>query len=181
MTDQEKTKEQLITELAELRQRIALEAAETERKRAEQAILNRRTWLPVASMFVLLGVLVWLDEILSLPRLLGAPHTPINWREAIIETVMIAGLGLFAVLRLIRDMTERKQAEEALRENEERFQQVAENAQEWIWEVDVHGLYTYASPIVEKILGYKPEEVVGKKHFYDLFHPEDREELKKAA
>jgi len=35
--------------------------------------------------------------------------------------------------------------------------------------------------LVEKILGYKPEEVVGKKHFYDLFHPEDREELKKAA
>ncbi len=114
MTDQEKTKEQLITELAELRQRIALKAAETERKRAEQAILNRRTWLPVASMFVLLGVLVWLDEILSLPRLLGAPHTPINWREAIIETVMFAGLGLFAVLRLIRDMTERKQAEERI-------------------------------------------------------------------
>ena len=96
MTGQEKTKEQLVTELAELRQRIALKAAETESKRAEQAILNRRTWLPVASMFVLLGVLVWLDEILSLPRLLGAPHTPINWREAIIETVMIAGLGLFA-------------------------------------------------------------------------------------
>ena len=76
---------------------------------------------------------------------------------------------------------ERMWVEGALRESEERFQQVAENAQEWIWEVDTHGLYTYASPIVEKILGYKPEEVVGKKHFYDLFHPEDREELKRAA
>ena len=181
MTDQEKTKEQLTTELAELRQRIALEAAQTERKRAEQAILNRRTWLPVAGMFVLLGFLVWLDEVLDLPRLLGAPHTPINWREAIIETVMIAGIGLLAVLRLIRDVTERKQAEKALRENEERFRQVAENAQEWIWEVDTHGLYTYASPVVEKILGYKPEELVGEEYFYNLFHAEDREELKKAA
>jgi PAS domain S-box-containing protein len=86
------------------------------------------------------------------------------------------------ILRMIcRDITERKRAEEALRESEGRFQQVAENAQEWIWEVDAHGLYAYASPIVEKILGYKPEEVVGRKYFYDLFHPEDREELKKAA
>ncbi|MEA3459351.1 MAG: GAF domain-containing protein, partial [Chloroflexota bacterium] len=85
------------------------------------------------------------------------------------------------VAELEASETERRRAEEALRESEERFQQVAENAQEWIWEVDTHGLYTYASPIVEEIFGYKPEEVVGEKHFYDLFHPEDREELKKAA
>ena len=66
-------------------------------------------------------------------------------------------------------------------EAEERFKQVAENAQGWIWEVDENGLYTYASPVVTGMLGYKPEEIVGKKHFFDLFHPEDREELKKAA
>ena len=74
-----------------------------------------------------------------------------------------------------------KQVEKALRESEERFRQVARSAGEWIWEVDADGLYTYSSPVVEKILGYKPEEIVGKKHFYDLFHPEDREGLKKAA
>ena len=83
--------------------------------------------------------------------------------------------------QLRREIDERKRIEGALRQSEERFQQVAENAREWIWEVDAHGLYIYASPIVEEILGYKPEEVVGEKHFYDLFHSEDREELKKAA
>ena len=81
----------------------------------------------------------------------------------------------------LMDITERKEAEKKLWESEERFQQVAKNAQEWVWETDVNGLYTYASPVVKKILGYKPEEVVGKKHFYDLFHPEDREKLKKAV
>ena len=40
---------------------------------------------------------------------------------------------------------------------------------------------TPQSPVVEKILGYKPEELVGKKHFYDLFAPDVKEKLKKAA
>ncbi len=79
---------------------------------------------------------------------------------------------------VIRDITERKQMEEALRESENRFRQVATNAKEWIWEVDANGLYTYASPIVEKILGYKPQEILGKKHLYDFFHPDDAEQLK---
>jgi len=80
-----------------------------------------------------------------------------------------------------RDITERKLAEKKLQASEERFRQVAENAQEWIWEVDANGLYTYASPVVEKILGYKPEDLVGKMHFYDLFLPDRRDELKKMA
>jgi PAS domain S-box-containing protein len=79
------------------------------------------------------------------------------------------------------DITDRKQAEQALRESEERFRQTAESAGEWIWEVDASGLYTFASPVVETILGYKPEEIVGRKHFYDFFAPRVREELKKAA
>ena len=70
--------------------------------------------------------------------------------------------------------SERKRVEEALRESESRFSNIAENALEWIWEVNINGEYTYASPVCEKILGYKPEELLGK-HFYDLFLPEKRE------
>jgi PAS domain S-box-containing protein len=78
------------------------------------------------------------------------------------------------------DVTQRRQAEEALRESEKRFRDIAENTAEWIWEVDADGKYTYASPVVEKLLGYAPQEML-EKHFYDLVAPEDREELKKAA
>ncbi len=82
---------------------------------------------------------------------------------------------------VIIDVTERRQAQEAERILAERFRQVTEHAQEWVWEVDAEGLYTYSSLAVEKILGYKPGEIVGKKHFYDLFCPEEREVLKTAA
>jgi PAS domain S-box-containing protein len=78
------------------------------------------------------------------------------------------------------DITERKGAEDALQESNKRFSDIVENSLEWIWEVDAKGKYTYVSPIVEQVLGYRPEEVLGK-YFYELFHPDDREELKKAA
>lgn len=75
-----------------------------------------------------------------------------------------------------------KRLEKALlRKSEERFRQVAQSAGEFIWEVDRNGLYTYASPVVEKILGYKPEEIIGKKYFYDFFLPAVRDKLKKEA
>ncbi len=90
------------------------------------------------------------------------------------ETVV--GASLFS-----RDVTERKLAEESLRVSEERFKIVTESADEWIWEVDKNGLYTYSNQIVEKILGYRPEELIGKKHFFDFFEDENSEQFKKQA
>ena len=84
-------------------------------------------------------------------------------------------------LTIVRDITERQRAEEALRDAEKRFLQVTENIGEWIWEVDVEGLYQYCSPAVERILGYTPEEMVGKKYFFDLFVPEARDSMKQEA
>jgi PAS domain S-box-containing protein len=89
--------------------------------------------------------------------------------------------GQAFIVGVIRDTTEQVQAKEALQASEERFEQVAEAAGEWIWEVDAKGLYTYCSRGVEAILGYAPEDLVGKRHFYDLFAPDVREELKCAA
>ena len=75
----------------------------------------------------------------------------------------------------------RKKTEDRLKESEERLSQITENSREWIWEVDINGLYTFASQVIETSLGYTQEEIIGKKYFYDFFLPEEREELKKAA
>ncbi len=69
---------------------------------------------------------------------------------------------------------------EELKREQKRFQDIAISTGEWIWEVDAEGRYTYSNPVVEVILGYKPEEILGK-HFYDFFHLDDRDKFKKAA
>jgi PAS domain S-box-containing protein len=79
---------------------------------------------------------------------------------------------------VIRDISDRKHAEEVLRTSEKRFREVAANSGEFIWEIDIAGLYTYASPIAEAMFGYTPEELVGKIHFYDLYPAELRDGLK---
>ena len=97
--------------------------------------------------------------------------------EVLARSVVIIFVGTIAGIAISR----RKLVKEALQESEERFRQVVGNAQEWVWEVDADGLYTYASPILERVLGYKPEEFVGRKHFYELIHSNDREHLKNEA
>ncbi len=60
----------------------------------------------------------------------------------------------------------------ALGDSEERFRTLVETTSDWIWEVNANGVYTYASPKVQDLLGYAPEEVVGKTPF-DFMPPDE--------
>lgn len=60
------------------------------------------------------------------------------------------------------DVTEKKLAENALRESEERFRSIVETTAEWIWAMTPEATITYSNPAVEQILGFPPQEVVGK-------------------
>jgi PAS domain S-box-containing protein len=83
--------------------------------------------------------------------------------------------------RLLKsEITERKNAEGALRYSEERFRQIAEQSNEVVWEVDTQGLYTYVSPLSKKVLEYEPNELIGKKSVFDLHPAETRSDFYKA-
>ncbi|ARN82409.1 PAS domain S-box protein [Methylocystis bryophila] len=67
-------------------------------------------------------------------------------------------------LAIQEDITARKRDREALIESEARFRHVAEMTGEWLWEQDASGRYTYSSAGVKVILGFAPEEIIGKNY-----------------
>ena len=85
---------------------------------------------------------------------------------------------VFGMLGTFEDITDTLQLEEALKKSEKRYEELAEKSKVIAFELDEKGLYTYVSPAVETILGYKPEELVGKRYFYDIASPEKRSSLK---
>lgn len=60
---------------------------------------------------------------------------------------------------------ERERSQRILRAGETRYRNLVETTSDWIWEVDKNNIYTYASPKVFELLGYHPEEVIGKQPF----------------
>jgi PAS domain S-box-containing protein len=70
------------------------------------------------------------------------------------------------------DITERKRAEEALQEREERFRTLIEHAHDIITILDGEGKMVYQSPSTKRVLGYTPAELEGISAF-SLVHPDD--------
>jgi two-component system sensor kinase FixL len=64
--------------------------------------------------------------------------------------------------KVIRDISERKHAEEVLRESEERYRVIAETASDAIITIDEESTVVFANPAVKKIFGYPPQEVLGR-------------------
>ena len=86
--------------------------------------------------------------------------------------------NIVGVEGIARDITERINAEEELRETKERFRNLTETTSDWVWEVDKDSRYTHVNPKIQDILGYYPEEVIGKTPF-DLMPPDENHRVSK--
>ncbi|TKJ32573.1 MAG: hypothetical protein CEE38_23005 [Planctomycetes bacterium B3_Pla] len=66
------------------------------------------------------------------------------------------------LMGVFRDVTERKLAEQALQESEDKFRRITERGFDVVLTADLNGTLTYVSPSTTRVFGYTPDEMVGK-------------------
>jgi PAS domain S-box-containing protein len=96
------------------------------------------------------------------------------WLEAAINGIRDAAGQLIAFQGACRNITDRKTAEELLRNSEERFRGLVETTSDWVWEIDRNSRYNYVSPKVREILGYEPQDMLGRTPFEFMHQREGR-------
>jgi len=93
----------------------------------------------------------------------------IRWSE--LNAVPISWEDRPAVLCFMSDITERKQAEEALRQSEERYRTMLEEMEDGYYEVDMAGTFTFVNDAMSRILGYSRDELIGMN--YKAYTPKE--------
>jgi PAS domain S-box-containing protein len=84
---------------------------------------------------------------------------------------------------VLSDVTEQRKADYLVRKSEEKHRSLVEGISHIIFTTDTRGRFSYVSPVIRQVLGYTPEELIGK-YFYTLVPSEERhvlgEKLKEA-
>jgi len=93
--------------------------------------------------------------------------------DVAVSEVILSDRRLFTAI--IRDITEQKEAKEKLQASEEKYRNLVETSHDLIWSVDLEGRWTFVNQAAKRILGYEPEEMLGRT-FEDFLVPELIEE-----
>ena len=124
----------------------------------------------------------------AIQMLKGQRSTPYEFRAIVqggevrwaMETVTsVTYRGKRATLGNFMDITERKRAEEALRESEKRFRELADLLPQVVWETDTTGNFTFVNRHGFLSFGYSPGEIIGSFNALNVFIPEDRDRVRK--
>ncbi|HOV80647.1 MAG TPA: PAS domain S-box protein [Bacillota bacterium] len=99
------------------------------------------------------------------------------WTEINLKRGVIGGKA--RLIAVVRDISERKKAEEALRASEAELRRITENTHDVISRVNREGIFEYISPSTRRITGFLPEENIGRSIF-ELVHPDDLDRVLEA-
>ena len=96
------------------------------------------------------------------------------WAHVVIDPIRAPSGRLVGFAKITRDLTERKAAEELLRQSEEQFRILVQGVTDYaIYMLDPHGRITNWNPGAQRIKGYRPEEIIGE-HFSRFYTEKDR-------
>jgi two-component system, cell cycle sensor histidine kinase and response regulator CckA len=98
-----------------------------------------------------------------------------RWMEGT-GTNRLADPAVRALVINIHDITERRAAEDAVRQSEQRFRALVENSEDSIQLASARGTLLYVSPSTGRLFGRPPEEIVGR-NMFELVHAGDRDRL----
>lgn len=87
--------------------------------------------------------------------------------------------NLTGAIETVRDITENRRALLALQASEQRLRHITDNLLDIIAEIDERGTILYISPSAQQVLGYHPDELMGRSAF-ELVHPDDLRQVKRA-
>lgn len=107
-------------------------------------------------------------------------HKSGEWKWILSKGKVVARDGKGNAIRISganQDITEKKSAEESLAESETRFRRIVELTTEIIWQIDEYNRFVFVSPRVKDMVGYEPEELIGKTLF-DLVPEREAERTK---
>ncbi|NEI54787.1 PAS domain S-box protein [Rhizobium leguminosarum] len=97
------------------------------------------------------------------------------WAHVIIDPIRRPSGELIGYAKITRDLTERRAAEQAIRQSEEQFRRLVQGVSDYaIYMLDPTGNVSSWNFGAERIKGYRPQEIIGR-HFSTFYTPEDRE------
>jgi len=84
--------------------------------------------------------------------------------------------NVVGILLTYEDITERKEVDLKIQESEEKYRLISENINDLVFILDTNGKFVYCNESFKKIMGYTPEELIGKTPL-DYVHPEDTQDV----
>jgi PAS domain S-box-containing protein len=107
----------------------------------------------------------------------GDEYVAVNAMKLGVMEYLVKSADVFDLLPgIIKRVLREKELKDELEKAQKRLQDIMEKTFNWIWETDLKGNFVYSNPVVEKIIGYKPEEILSR-HYSEFFPKEEKEKL----